>query len=44
MNYDAEVATTRRLVANILATVDQALTEAGMPLTDEQRAFLESAA
>lgn len=43
MNDHPEVATTRRLIANILTTVDQGLTEAGMPLTSEQREFFKQA-
>ena len=41
---DPEIATTYRLVSGLLDAVAKGLDEAGMPLTDEQRAFFTDAA
>lgn len=43
MTIDSELLSTQRILDGILGAVITALDEAGMPLTDEQRAFLTDA-
>lgn len=41
--YDASATTTRNFLRGILNAVEEGLADAGMPLTDEQSAFLATA-
>lgn len=41
--YEASPATTANLLRGILSAVEEGLANAGMPLTDEQVAFLATA-